>query len=908
MSFRKAAPARPSFFLLQLLLALAFGPAPVRAAAANGYDRPQPHPAIPLLDEAGRHVLQSGQPYSPKMTCGNGSGQGCHDYRKITRAYHFQQGRDEAADDFGLKRGLPQLVSPGYFGGYTCMGASNPAWLARKANSSAAGFGDLGAADALKECGGCHAGGGWAETDRHGARYDQKAPGSAPAFDGDYFSRKADGSVSSWDWQASGVREADCLHCHADFGNLAKFPDSGLGAADGSDGSDGAVAQYRRLKDEKLLAAGHFRHAASALLEFLNLRPETPGGLSLLSFGRSVVPGTSRPDYSLAADGAGKPALRWNRAAFDGNGKAHIPMVRFPGSDACMTCHETGNARRGFYGFGEAAREERDAYGIVQSDFRDDVHKGRVFTEDDGEARAIDNCNACHAKEYWKPAWRSVNLDADHQFPKGNGDNDVRNDLDGLPPVKSCEHCHDEAQNRALPSRQANVRDAHRVVWTTNGDMAGYPPETIGRITDAHLDVLACQTCHIKNLAGPDGTPLPIHYRYRRGHGGKLKIFPYNPAYRYYAADRTSGRVLYRWERDSVVERRDGYGAIVDPASRAELGRVPLSPQGLGDPDSAAGWKALKSAYERLLAAKGYANPKVRFVQTESNSYAISHNVRPSPESVQCAECHGRKQNGAFSSILADGGLLGDGQVFEVAKLPEKRLVDEGVFELGQPYYRVDGSGRITESVPDVLYASRLESSMTILKAESSRAAAGEFKLFPAAEAAGYAGLSAEAGARLSGRLGGDWLLFNSTLGQESIRRFALMLSANPITRLLLDDGRAEAESREVGPGDRRPLKKLLWGRPASDIYSLALADAARRPVKDFLGNELVVKLPYRGEAVSARLLRVAWSDDGKRWRRLPRRDLVEFHPGSGGEPGYVLARTTRPGARWVVMEKGRGP
>ncbi|MCP4324992.1 MAG: hypothetical protein GY787_24715, partial [Alteromonadales bacterium] len=66
-------------------------------AIGNDIDKPVIHPAIPILDESGKHVLDSGAAYSAKMTCGTA---GCHDYDKITHAYHFEMGRDEAGDKF----------------------------------------------------------------------------------------------------------------------------------------------------------------------------------------------------------------------------------------------------------------------------------------------------------------------------------------------------------------------------------------------------------------------------------------------------------------------------------------------------------------------------------------------------------------------------------------------------------------------------------------------------------------------------------------------------------------------------------------------------------------------------------------------------------------------------------------
>ncbi|WP_456372401.1 hypothetical protein, partial [Thiolapillus sp.] len=130
-------------------------------------DEEKLHPAIPLLDESGTNVLQSQKPYSPRTTCVQ-----CHDYESITHSYHIEQGRDETDDEFGNKIGLPQLVGPGYFGGYTCMGGNNPDQLAKMENASAEDFADLGAAGWIQRCEGCHSGGGWMEKDRQGRRYD----------------------------------------------------------------------------------------------------------------------------------------------------------------------------------------------------------------------------------------------------------------------------------------------------------------------------------------------------------------------------------------------------------------------------------------------------------------------------------------------------------------------------------------------------------------------------------------------------------------------------------------------------------------------------------------------------------------------------------------------------------------
>lgn len=49
------------------------------------------------------------QPYSTRQTCG-----ACHDYDKITKGYHFQQGWDRIKDDFNKKK--PWVLSDGMMG------------------------------------------------------------------------------------------------------------------------------------------------------------------------------------------------------------------------------------------------------------------------------------------------------------------------------------------------------------------------------------------------------------------------------------------------------------------------------------------------------------------------------------------------------------------------------------------------------------------------------------------------------------------------------------------------------------------------------------------------------------------------------------------------------------------------
>ena len=120
------------------------------------------------------------------------------------------------------------------------------------------------------------------------------------------------------------------------------------------------------------------------------------------------------------------------------------------------------------------------------------------------------------------------------------------------------------------------------------------------------------------------------------------------------------------------------------------------------------------------------------------------------------------------------------------AVLAIDRLVDEGVVELPLPYQRIDDTGRVFKTVGDELYASRFEPSMSVLQAETTRTINGSFKSRSADEAVVFTGIDAELADRLKARLGSaDWLLFNSRVGDASLRQLALLV-ADDVRHLVL--------------------------------------------------------------------------------------------------------------------------
>ncbi|RMG59029.1 MAG: hypothetical protein D6713_06445 [Deltaproteobacteria bacterium] len=74
------------------------------------------HPAgdVTLRDLNGDPIsIGSTTPYSPKQTCATS---GCHDYGTITSGFHFNQGKDEIAENPPRDASKPWVLSPGMYG------------------------------------------------------------------------------------------------------------------------------------------------------------------------------------------------------------------------------------------------------------------------------------------------------------------------------------------------------------------------------------------------------------------------------------------------------------------------------------------------------------------------------------------------------------------------------------------------------------------------------------------------------------------------------------------------------------------------------------------------------------------------------------------------------------------------
>jgi hypothetical protein len=261
-------------------------------------------PPFQLRDEEGNVInpvadQNADKPYSQKQTCGQ-----CHEYEKITKGYHFTQGAGEEPTADQEARCL-WVSTPGNYGGTWCSPAPLYKYLSPKTNVSPAMMDMTSFSFFTSPCSACHPGGGSAEFDREGKRYDLWMSDPASGFtsggdndfDGDYYKAR---------WSETGVIEADCLLCH--------------------------LPEYKMSERKRQLAAWNFRWAGTA------------------GAGFAKVTGSVKD---------GQPVeVTYDKQAFNDDGTVEPHIVREPRNEVCLSCH----AKPGWKKRGSNFRERTDVH------------------------------------------------------------------------------------------------------------------------------------------------------------------------------------------------------------------------------------------------------------------------------------------------------------------------------------------------------------------------------------------------------------------------------------------------------------------------------------------------------------------------------------------------------------------
>ncbi len=164
---------------------------------------PSFHPPVPLLDEHGQSVLESGLPVSTMRTCG-----ACHDTKFIERhSFHADVGLSTLTTPGQAASGLPWDFSNGFFGLW------NPLtyrYLSPQGDARV----DLTTAEWLQVYGPRHAGGGPAFYARDNETPLTLLRSETPDVQSGIFDPET-GALQPWDWTQSGTVEMNCFLCHA---------------------------------------------------------------------------------------------------------------------------------------------------------------------------------------------------------------------------------------------------------------------------------------------------------------------------------------------------------------------------------------------------------------------------------------------------------------------------------------------------------------------------------------------------------------------------------------------------------------------------------------------------------------------------------------------------------------------
>ncbi len=429
-----------------------------------------PHPQMVLKDSLGNPItVDSTVPYSPRQTCG-----GCHDHEadEVANGEWFQQGRTDVdgnvdmADDY-YGDGRYWTKSSGRYGQW---GQTFQFMLAAKDNTRPSDI-DQSTFAWIRDCSGCHAGGGPGEFDRDdqllyneitgefGYELLGKSAGDV-ALDGDYcVVDGSTGQASLAPWDETGLSEPDCLLCHREdrdnggsdtiqakrSNTLAAANNLVNGAGEPVPGFAAAPTAGQGWYSEYALASPAIASAdglSAADEAFVNPVPEESGGIAAAS--------TLTIDYSVGvADGS--LIVGENDVL-----SLALSSLAYPPKDqACTSCHPMAVVA------GMVWFDDRDVHYAKFNNLNDED------PENDIPANESRVCTECHEGEL------------DHNVGKGNAFNlQFRDELDYANDFRSCRECH-------LSDSPVRHEDAPEVPGDLN--IHAVPP----------YEVLACQACHV---------------------------------------------------------------------------------------------------------------------------------------------------------------------------------------------------------------------------------------------------------------------------------------------------------------------------------------------------------------------------------------------------------------------------
>ena len=563
-------------------------PAPVEEASPL-------HPTFAFLDKNGEDVLKSGKALSTMQTCGQ-----CHDTEFIqSHAFHSDLGLIDYTPNEGFN------TSTGTFGRWDPL---TYRYLSQRGDERL----DLGTPAWLMLYGDRVVGSGPATISRNGQPLEtlgRRLDNPETTILGE------DGTLKSWDWEASGTMEMNCFLCHLENPNL----------------------QSR----EEQISVGSFDYANMATLE-----------------GTGIV---SRHPQDGGID--------WNPEAFDENGelKPEFIKIQDPTSSNCAACHgeiHTDTSQPLTLHAGDLKYPQTATTGQVISSQKISesglnlAGKSEINRSWDIHAERQIQCTDCHyALNNPAHADKSQKAEPEHLLYDPRA-------LDISEYLEKPDHNFargQSAQYNVAPELKATMRRCESCHDANKGHAAWLP------YIETHMTAVACETCHIPQMYAPaiqsyDWTVLSADHQplksYRGVDGdpnavtslvtgyepvllnrismdGHQLLAPYNLITSYYwVYDDANGhkRPVRLLDLEATYFEGDAYAVDIVSAFDANDDGT------LGENELVIDSAAKEQLVESKLVALGLGNPRIEGL---TQPYSINHNVTRGENAVnECKACH----------------------------------------------------------------------------------------------------------------------------------------------------------------------------------------------------------------------------------------------------------------------------
>ena len=569
------------------------------------------HPSFPLLDGDGANVIDSGNPISTIVTCGQ-----CHDSGFIVEhSYHASVGLDALTPPGETGSGRAWDISNGLFGRWD---PTTYSYLTPTGDDVL----DMSTAEWIMTVGQHHAGGGPATTARDGSPLESLAPDAsnpeASILD------PTTGEPIPWDWQASGVEEFNCFLCHVpiadndarvaeleagrfDWANTATLAHTDLvtKSAEGWEWNPEAFTPPLNTVDNTTLPIGRAGNESCGICHgVVHMGTHPIAGSALLSGWETITTGQVFSDQRLSDSGLNFEDKDHLTRSWDIHAERGVDCVSCHGSlnDVAQVAEDSATKPDHLI-FDPRRQSPGDyLYQPIHEFAKGDTAQGTVAPEYDNTMRTCTSCHDPSTSHEWLP------------FSERHMQ------------VMSCETCH-------IPNSEAPA--AEQFDWTVI-HTDGTPLTTIrgadGPVTDAATMISGFTPVVMANINSD----------------GSKKLGPYNLVgtwYWAYGSD-ASERPVRTIDLEAVYLDGDSYAPEILAAFDADGNGV------ISDAELAIDTDAKEETVKSRLAALGLENPHI---VGEVQPYSVSHGVVGEDWATKdCQVCH------SSESVLSAAMPIGD--------------------------------------------------------------------------------------------------------------------------------------------------------------------------------------------------------------------------------------------------------